>query len=435
MIGLASDKDNSYFAVDTDDPAIAGAINPDHVISLSIHEEAEKIPGGGFQLLDQGGIYSKILRRNTPITVRWGYKKSGSDPLAGGGSALDYFSGTVDRRGFKAIIQDVSGSSSDHGVQLLNANFFCRDFKGFDEAKVYGAGGGMTKQAVIYQVFSEIGGTVAEVDFQGMSDAIIEDGERRDETPFRYLARKAKEWHAIFRIGYDSTGNLLGCFIDPSKLKTSATVAMLAGGKNSMSLKYGSGSDGNVISYDWATNDGENGQGDNVRVQLVNGVYQFQHFAADTETITTWVLDDKAVDAAWKAVGTDTSRQYFLMKEVVDATQFKDVVKYFRSVESSTAPNGYGYVVKVKMFGSIFAVPPVVISFDAGFPPCLLASARDMPSQALGVAGASGLIGSSSAKKNVFYLRVADHSLTQAGYFTDIEVVDNFIMWGQVGMQ
>jgi hypothetical protein len=38
MIGLASDKDNSFFSVDTpSDPSIAGAINPDHVLSLNVH--------------------------------------------------------------------------------------------------------------------------------------------------------------------------------------------------------------------------------------------------------------------------------------------------------------------------------------------------------------------------------------------------------------
>jgi hypothetical protein len=113
-----------------------------------------------------------------------------------------------------------------------------------------------------------------------------------------------------------------------------------------------------------------------------------------------------------------------LTMEVVKATKFEDVKKYFRCIQSSTAPNGYGYVVKVKLLGTMFAVPPIVISFDAGFPPALAAPASNL----LGMLPGGG-------KTNTFYLRSASHSLSAAGYYTDIEVVDCFIMWGQVGLQ
>jgi hypothetical protein len=297
----------------------------------------------------------------------------------------------------------------------------CRDFIGFDQSKVYGEGGTTSKGSVILAVFSEIGIT-AEVNFQGMNDMVPPAGERRDETPFRYLARKSQEWHAIFRIGHSADGILCGLFIDPSQISTSPTIKLLTGGKNSFSLKYASGEDANVISYTWGTNDGENGAGDNVRIEQVNGQYQFVRFSMDSETVVTWVLNEDAVQQAMKDAGT-IDRQWFLTQQVLSANKFADVQKYFRAIETSTAPNGYGYVVKAKLFGAIFAVPPVGVTFDSGFPPCLTTYS------------AANLGAVPTAKTNTFYIRAADHSISRAGYFTEVEVVDCFVMYGQVGLQ
>lgn len=109
-------------------------------------------------------------------------------------------------------------------------------------------------------------------------------------------------------------------------------------------------------------------------------------------------------------------------------------------MESSTAPNGYGYTVNCRLFGSIFAAPPVLVSFDAGFPPCLTTKSGDAARLAaeagIPTAGALSVVGAGGTpRQNTFYLRSATHNLGISGYFTDIECVDAYIMWGAAGLQ
>ena len=449
MIGLASDKDNSFFRIETpDDPTTAASIKNQHVLGLTVVEEESAIPTGTVRLMDPEGTYSKVLRRGQQFKVFWGYKRSGVDPLAIAG--FDFFGQAVDRRGFNAFVQDVSGEADDKGVQTVDVSFLARDFKGFDESKIYN---GPTKGDVIRAVFAEINVLVTHIDFPNMSDQIIPDGERRDETQFRYLARKSMEWKAIFRIGYTKEGTLAGIFISADKLEQSTVAQEITGG-GTVALKYASGADGNVISYRWQNVEGENGVGDNVQMQWVNGGWQFVHQKADTEDVTIWRLNEDRIAAE---MGTsdhlEDAFNYFM--NVLKANKFSDdaIKRLFDPVQTTTAPNGFGYTVNVKMFGTPFATPPAVVNFIAGFPPCLMRAGEDsidVPGGGVGQQALGGLASNAlsalgwnaapsmaaQAKKtaNVFYVRKVTHTLGVEGYFCDVEVVDSFIMYGALGL-
>lgn len=414
MIGLTVDKDNSFFAFTSDDKSVERAIRQEDLVSLTIVEEAGLLTTGSLRLRDQDDVYSAILRRNTPITVAWGYKKAGANPLASAATGLEQFGQQVDRRGYRAYIQNPSGDGDDKGVKFYDASFTCLDFRGLNESQVYT---GMTRGQVIQAVMAKLNLALVDVNFAGMNVKVPVDGERQDETAFRYLARKSREWHAVFRVGYTTTGQTAGVFLDAGLLASSAVMKQMAGG--TLSLNYATGTpEGNVLKYRWQNNEGENGQGDNIRAALINGQIVYQRVTMDAETVTVWQLDpNKVNDALHKG---DFATEAAVVESVMSAKTFNEVKYLFTPVVQETAPNGLGYVVDVHTFGTPFATPPMVATFQSGFPPCLT-------NNTLGAG--------SNQRKNVFYLSKSTHSIAREGYFCDLQIVDSYVFLGAVGLQ
>jgi hypothetical protein len=421
MIGLASDKDNSYFLVQTQDANVQNAILDTDVLELTITEECEKMTTGTLRLRDQSDSYSKILRRNQPITISWGYKKAGESILSlatniglkdSANMLLDAFGKQIDRRGMRAIIMNPSGEANDKGEKFYNASFLCYDQRGLDESKVWEK---MSRRMVILHVVQSLGINYQDIDIGFIDDGAQVGGERQDETAFRYLCRKSQEWHAIFRIGYDPTGVLCAIFVSADRLANSQVAKRMAGG--ALDLRYASGPDANVLSYSWQNNEGENGQGDNVRLELVNGQYMYTFVTVKDEKVVTWQLSMDAVQAEF------AKRPYFLQQaayvgSVMDYKTFQQIKYLFRPVVQSTAPNGFGYTVNVRMFGTPFAAPPCQVSFTAGFPSLFQSQPTNITS-----------------RQNLFYLRRVTHSLNASGWFADMEIVDGYLMYGAIGIQ
>jgi hypothetical protein len=427
VIGTSSDKDNSYFFITTPDPKVAGSVDSRDVLELTITEECEKMTEGSIRLRDQNDVYSKILRRNQKIIVNWGYKSPGMDISAlprdfgSAGAAnllLDSFTPQIDRRGLQAIIMNPSGEADDHGQKFYNATFLCHDQSGLDESKIWL---GMARGEIITKVIASLGVLPenTEIGFLDDDKQVPDAGERQDETAFRYLCRKSQEWHAIFRVAYDPAGTLCAVFLSADRLVNSRIVRQISGG--SLNLRYGTGNDGNVLSYNWQNNEGENGQGDNVRLELVNGQYVYQYITVKDEQVTVYQLSMDAVNDEFKK--RHPQEQAVYTQEIMDTTTFEKVKYLFRPVLQATAPNGFGYVINARMFGSPFACPPAIVTFEAGFPSPFLSA----PKTYRGVQYAP--------RTNTFYLRKNLHTLSAAGWFSDLEIVDGYLMFGAVGLQ
>ncbi len=431
MISLESQKDSSYFYVQTDVPAIGKGIRRQDVLGLSVVEEGEALTTGTIKLLDPLNIYDRILHRNVDLTIQWGYKRTGADPLA---SAMDgqVMSAAVDRRGYHAVIQGVSGGADENGLQTFNANFICPDFIGLSQSRLFSK---VTRQAVIQQVLLDCGILPANQDvrFVGMTTSVPDDGERQDENGFRYLARKSSEWHAIFRIGYDAGGVACGIFLSPDFLSTSAVARRMTGGAT-LALRYKAGSSSNVLSYSWKQEEGENGAGANIRIVMLNGQATFQAMQVQDESVTVWEFDATKLREFF---GPDKTMDQMMaeVKAIMASADFTSptIRKYWKPVLQSTAPNGLGYVINARVFGSPFSTPPMVASFEQGFPSCLTNRAANAALRAQD--GEIGAAGAGPVRKNLYYLRKVNHDLSDAGYYCDLEIVDSYLALGAVGLQ
>jgi hypothetical protein len=401
MIGLFN-KDSSYFTVKGISEAIQQQDFARDVQSLSIVEEMYKTTTGSLTLLDPNDLYAHLLRVGLRIEVAWGYKKMGVDPRS---FLNDTFTKEIDRRGMQAVIQNPSGGGSQAGLKTYSANFICLDWVGNYANAQYG---GMTRAAMVTTVLQKLGVQVMDVRFGGDATA-IERGvpELQYETDFRFLVRKAMEWQALFRIGYDSGGVPCALFIDQTLLGSSAVAKRMIGGSGLLELNYMLGDNPNVLDFTWQNAEGENGAGDSVIPEFENGQIVFRRYTVENERVVTWQLDPSKVKAAMDGEPTFAD-QARLTGEIVAMKQLdqRTLEKYFTRSETSTAPNGLGYSINAKIIGNPIATPPTLINLNRGFPSLLR-------------------VGTGEADKR-FYLKKANHTVSKDGYFTDLEIVDVF---------
>jgi hypothetical protein len=401
VIGLFN-KDSSYFTLKGVSESIQQQDFARDVQSLTVTEEMYKTTTGSLTLLDPNDMYAYLLRVGLRIEVAWGYKRIGVDPRS---FLNDTFTRDIDRRGMQAVIQNPSGGGQQNGVKTFSANFLCLDWIGNFATTQYG---GMTRAAMVAQVLRGLGIAVMDVRFGGDATA-IERGvpELQYETDFRFLVRKAMEWQALFRIGYDSGGTPCAVFIDQSLLPSSDVALRMVGGSGIVELNYRDSANPNVIEYTWQNAEGENGAGDCVIPEFENGQVVFRRYTMENESVVTWQLDPSKVKAAMDGEPTFAD-QARLTGEIVAKKQLdqRTLERYFTRVETTTAPNGVGYSINAKIIGDPTATPPALVTLNKGFPPLLRVS--------------SGI-----ASKR-FYLKKSQHSVSRDGYFCDLEVVDVF---------
>lgn len=393
------ENSTAFFTAQLEDVSGDRLIQPKDVIGLHVTEEINQITSGSIRLRDNNNMYSRILRRGAKINISWGYK-SVQHSLESG---LDLAERGILRRGMQATVQGPSGGGGEDGTVTYNVGFLCTGMRGEKKHQVWESG---TKFQCVQQVLASIGITTVEINFERMNEVYSSQSvERQFETDFQTLARWSREWRVIFRVGYLPNGSLAAVFIDPYRMGSSPTLKLMSGALvQSADLWYRAGKYPNVQSYSWQHQDGLNGSGDGVNVQVINGQTQFIRYHVQDETVTAWRLNTDRIQKELNK--RDPGQQAQLTQEILQAKTFDEVKRFFDPIESKTAPNGIGYSCTGRMLGTPFLIPGLVARFYGAFPDFLTQP--------------------DSGNTIRFYFRKVEHDLSPSGYFTDWEVNDVF---------
>lgn len=393
-------NDTAFFQAQLADVAVDRLIKPKDIKGLHVTEEMSQMTTGQISLIDNDNIYSRILKRGAKMIISWGYKAPGVK--------LDFLNPGADlairgmtRRGLEVTVQGPSGGGSDGGVTTYNVGFIATAMRGTKQHIIYESG---TKQQVVEQVMNRIGVVLTEVQFDRMQESYSSESyERQYETDFQTLARWAREWRVIFRLGHAPDGNLAGVFIDPYRLPTSSLIPIMSGANvQTADLWYMAGKSPNVQSYSWQHQDGLNGSGDGVSMTVVNGQTQFIRYHVEDEKVTAWRLNPDKIQKELN--GRDSAGQAAVTQEILGATSFAQVQRFFDPIESTTAPNGIGYSVTGHMIGTPYLIPGITARFYGKFPDFLTAP--------------------NSGNTIHYFFRKVDHDLSLSGYFTDFDIAD-----------
>lgn len=400
---------NAYFQIELPDygAAVKDQIDPRDIVSLSITEEFNKSITGSFSLNDPSMVYGRILRFNATAKIQWGYKKQGFgiqslNASKGGVMPPDFISKNYQRKGLQVLVMNPSGEGRQDGSVGFSCGFLSKGWFGTPQFKTYERG---TKRSVVAECLKNMGALKTFIMFTGADIAYSSDSvERQTETDFAFLARLSQEWRCVFKMGYAQDGSTYGLFCQASMLAQAQPLIMAALGVlpniATISWRGGKPTDLMAISYDWKNQEGENGEGDNVQTTIVNGKVTFQRFTMEGESVVVWTLNTAAVDQYVRA-GND-------IKPIMNARDFSDpaIKKFWTSAKQTTAPNGLGYTVNVKMFGNPALTAGMLVTLGEGFPAMLYR----LP------------VGAVDPVQ--FVILKATHTLSQAGYFTDLEIVD-----------
>lgn len=393
-------NDTAFFQAQLADAAVDKLINPRDIKGLHVTEEINQMTTGQISLIDNKNIYSRILKRGAKLKISWGYKSISQ--------RLDFLNPGADtairglvRRGLEVTVQGPSGGGDNGGIISYNVGFLATAMRGTKEHIIYESG---TKQQVVEQVMNRIGVVLTEVLFDRMQETYSSESyERQYETDFQTLARWAREWRVIFRLGHTPDGNLAGIFIDPYRLPQSNLIPIMSGaGVQTADLWYRAGKSPNLLNYDWQHQDGLNGSGDGVNVTVVNGQTQFIRYHVEDEKVTAWRLNPDKIQAELN--GRDAAGQAALTQEILGAQSFSQVQRFFDPIESSTAPNGIGYSVTGRLIGTPYLIPGITARFYGNMP--------------------DFLTNPNSGNSIHYFFRKVDHDLSLGGYFTDFDIAD-----------
>jgi hypothetical protein len=347
-------------------------------------------------------LYSRVLRNNAELTLSWGYKKNGA-PLESmfSGVTADLFTSKLERRGLKVVVLNPSGEGGQDGSSKFSCGVLSVGWFGTPQFATYDSG---TKRSVLSSALERMGVSPAFmfIDFEKALDSYSSESvERQSETDFAFVARLASDWRCVFRLGNTQNGTTFAVFCEYSKVQNMQMTIKNALGVNwgtaSVSWRGGDPGDMVALSYSWKNEEGENGEGDNVRLTYVNGKPTYQRFTVEQGKVLTWTINPELI------------KEYVRLGKplgpILDANSFsnRNITQFWTSAEQTTAPNGLGYTVSVRMFGNPTLTAGMLITFNKGFPPCLTL-AKGAPIQ--------------------FLVRKATHTVDDSGYFTDIEVVD-----------
>lgn len=401
IIGLEN-NDTSFFTVESDDITLDTQDFERNLISLSITERMDAIPQGRLRFYDPKHFYSRILRTGAKLFLSWGYRTEFNQLQSIVPNALnsDEVSGSLIRRGLVGFVSSPSGGGSENGVVTYDCNFTSYEFRGLDQSRYFTSG---TKRDVISTIFDELGvGTRRYIDFaRGSEKVTTEASVRQDETAYRFLSRLAREWRTLFQFSYTQDGSIAAIFIDPDKIGKVPFAQWTLGARGfSHAIGY-RGKLNNVISYSWESNESESGVGQNVQIEIVDGKPIFRRYVAEQETVTSYRLVPERIEEAFESVD-GVEAQTKLVKELLSKKDFDQIEHFFDPIESTTAPQGFGYRIKAKMLGNPLFVPPNLVKIYNGFPDRL---------------------GNSKTK---FYLDEVTHTIDRSGYKMNITIVDVF---------
>lgn len=409
MINMVN-QDSSFFRIDS--PDIKIDVDEADVMSFTYEEEMGRYNSGSISLLDNNHVYSKILRQGARLNISFGYLTnliSEEDLIAKNTNPREVF-GPNYREGIVAYIQSPNGGGGSDGVTTFNCNFFGGEFL---PGKKYRVHVGMTKGDLVNLLLSEIGCVNNIVNFTRQTEILTEDTQvMQRETTYRLLLRCAREWRAVFRISYDPSGKLTAIFMSPQFLNNPGIPSLMSGaiGGDTVLLDY-KGSINNVIEYKWQNRAGEGGQGDNVRiVPGADGRPIFLRYVTKGETVKVYKLNEERIRnklRSAKNIGERTN----LISDWIKQTDFEKVKWAFDSIDQSTAPQGLGYTMQVKMMGNPLLSAPLKMLFTDTFPTWFLPKSMD-----------THIVN--------YYARKVTHSIGGDGYKIDLDIMDAFTMFG-----
>lgn len=407
MAGL-SNKDSSFFEIVSPDVGLDDKISTGDLISMTVNEKMSQLTQGTLSLHDPNHVYSRILRLGVKLRIAWGYKNADAHPrsLLAPIQNLDQFSESTERRGLEVLVESPSGGGSQTGVATYNCNFTSLGWRGDDEVRVFEEG---TYADVVKTVLSELGVPPDQqiVRFSRGNTTIDETNSVRQwESNFAFLVRLAsREWRAFFSMNYDQKGTLWARFVDPDLLpSTIAYQSAIMGVRGKSSILDYKGLVANVISYTWKNNAGKSGTGDGVNIVIVNGQPTFQRYNVETQTVVTWQLRPERIEAELgrKQNEAGVTGQITLVQDVLSASSFEEVQRFFEPIEQETAPQGYGYEVNLKMLGDPLFMAGNMVTFGEGFP---------------------DVLGNSQTN---WYVESVSHTISQQGYMMDVHVADAY---------
>ncbi len=406
MIGLEN-KDSSFFTIASPDVTLDTQDFSKDIMSFSITERMDSMPQGQIVFNDPKHYFSRILRTGVKLQVSWGYRKQESivNALFSKTLNFDEVTGLLTRRGLEGFVSSPAGQGRADGITTYNCNFTSFGFRGADQTILYTSG---TKAGVVSQAFDELGIDPIRrlILFSVGNDTLTtERAVRQDETTFRFLTRLAKEWKALFTVNYTQDGTPTAMFIDPDKIgKNPFALYIMNATGSSHAIGY-KGRISNVISYTWKSNESESGVGQNVRLDIVDGKVIFRRFVAEQEYVISYRLDPAKIQEAFQDRAVEgVQAQFKLAKELLSASDFDQIKHFFTAIETTTAPQGFGYRINCKMLGSPLFAPPNQVRINNGFPDRL---------------------GGVQAK---YYIYEVVHTIDRTGYFSDLEIVDVFTL-------
>jgi len=401
-MGLAN-KDSSFFTVESPDLGLGESLSAD-VMSLEVVEELDKLDSGSLMLRDPNNVHSRLLRVGARLSITWGYAKGdlSLESALGREFNVDEMTGALERRGLLVFVTSPAGGGDQKGVTTYKCSFTALDQRGEEKRKVYRGG---SKGGVIREVMDELGIVKRDVRFSAAGDPLSGGRELpRWESAFKFLARLGRELRVSFKIGYMPDGSLAAMFVDPGLVVSSPFNRWVTGGSGTGNFFDYGGTVSNVISYDWVNHNGESGLGDNVQVTFVDGQPRFIRYVVEDDRVVGWRLVPERISAELERRGQEggIEEKIQFVREYLAVESFEKVKRFFEPIESSTAPQGLGYTVNLRVLGS----PLHAISNEATF-------GNGFPDQ----------IGNANTK---FYMRRVSHKIGPEGYTGGIQVVDAF---------
>jgi hypothetical protein len=409
-IGLTN-KDMSFFSVESDDIDLEKQVMSQDIQNLTITEELGKMDTGSITFNDPNHFYSRVLRTGVTLRIAWGYAMFGSDlSIPENLFNADEFSQNLERRGLRVLVVGPQGRADEQGRVTYNCNFQALDMRGSNNFVRYTSG---NKGDVIGQIMDRLGIDPAhrDINFQRMQEKITPSTEVMQwESDFKTLARLSIEWRTVFRMGYAQDGAPVGIFVDPWAIGDSPATATLSGAATSVYYDYrggyinqpGAAAIANVQSYSWKDQSGESGVGDNIQMRWVGGKPVFYHYVAETQSVTVWELNEGAMQAE-----LDRHENFLdkaaVIKEWVGARTFEQIKDYFTPIKQETAPQGSGIITNIVTIGNPMFTAGLRAELGPGFPERV---------RQKGVA---------------VYIRKVAHKI-DANYMCDHELVDAFVL-------
>lgn len=402
MIGITN-HDASFFELTSTDVSVE-AFDPRRIQSLTITEQRDAMPQGSISFYDPENIASRVLRTGANIFVNWGYRQALlQTEIVVDQFNVDEINGSLVRRGMQGFVSSPSGQGGQNGVITYNCNFTGYGFRGLDETRRYTSG---TKFDVISAVFDRLGVSTTRraINFRAAADVLSEERYvRQDETDFAFLSRLAREYRALFAVGFAPDGETVAVFIDTDQVGDASMPGWIADARGTSHIIGYKGEVNNVISYRWISNESESGVGANTQIEFVNGEVVVRRFVAESETIVSYRLNPARIEAVLsEAQESGITSLVNVTRDLLSANDFEQIQHFFDPYESTTAPQGFGYRITAEMIGNPLFMPPNQIVINNGFPDRL------------------------GGRDTRYYIDKVTHKLDQSGYKMTVEIIDAF---------